>query len=591
MQNTLWDTAHLALLTLPRVTWRVLTLLLLSLPALAQVNAVLDRHQIDLNDSVRLSLEVTQPGPLQRPDFSVLDQDFRRIGSKKITISHRQGNRTRWQLLLRPKRAGTLTIPAIHAGAEHSSPVQLTVTRPDLSKNRALPTNRSKAATAITPASPSPATSPESLSQQPSPVASTPAFIENSLDYNETYEGSQLLYQVDLYHQQPLQRQDTLTEPFLAEALIIPLGEPHITQQQIAGQTYQRQRQHYAIFPDAPGQYQLPAPLFSASAANQQPWQTRGDALNIAVLPRANQTSQGYWLPARLLTLSEHFTPALATATEASAITRTLTLRAVGLPADRLPPLTSLQHPNAHIERIDLRLNDETSTQGITGSREEVIRITPYQAGTLTLAPIDIHWWDSQQDRAKIASLPARVIEVAAAKVATSPASGETETTPTHPIANYPPIRTQTDPPPTDSNTYPLLVISLSAISVLSLAGWLLTYRRLRRPARLTSTLAGSNANEQRLFDQLCQACRHNQGEQIAPRLVRWVQALAPHESINNSAAAVLYLDNATLRFLMLDLEQHLAGSQPLLWRGDLLLQALLTLRKRLLASNTKESP
>lgn len=93
-----------------------ISLLGLMFSASAAVNASLDQNHITQGEAIRLTLEYDGQTDTE-PDISQLNQDFQIVGQNKNTsiqiINNKMSSQTQLSLVLRPKRAGQLQIPAI----------------------------------------------------------------------------------------------------------------------------------------------------------------------------------------------------------------------------------------------------------------------------------------------------------------------------------------------------------------------------------------------------------------------------------------------------------------------------------------------
>ncbi|MFO6381238.1 protein BatD, partial [Pseudomonas aeruginosa] len=58
---------------------------------------------------------------------------------------------------------------------------------------------------------------------------------------------------------------------------------------------------------------------------------------------------------------------------------------------------------------------DQSTDQGLIGSREEREALVPEQAGRIELPALEVVWWNTREDRLERTSLPPRTLEVAAA--------------------------------------------------------------------------------------------------------------------------------------------------------------------------------
>ncbi len=548
-------------------------LMLITPAAHADVNTYLNKYSISIHDTVRLTIESSQQGQPQRPDLSILNQDFTLLGNKKITISSFQGNTrqatTRWQVLLRPNKTGQLQIPAFSINGKISAPMVLLVSGQ---------TN-----------------TPTTASSPPAQGSRAPIFIETTVDHTEAYEGSQLIYTVKLFHKEPLGKNATLSDPFINQALILPADDVKRSETLVKGQPYFLEERRYLIFPDEPGTHLIEPPLFSGTSLNDQYFESQGSEIEIAILPKANTNSQGYWLPLETLQLEESLDKSISLEPGSSLI-RTVTLTAHGLPAARLPSLSVLKNELADLELLETELDESFDDQGLVSKRTETIKITVKERGEVTLPPIDIHWWDTYEDRSKIASLPPVILQV-------SPSSRPLK--PLLPVSDNLPkttsllVEDETLPIATPAVakapiTHIPLIVFLACVSIISSLGWLYSYHHLRKLK--LNTLKKREASverqqekkkhtlslaEKNTFQALAMACQQNNVDISRLRLIEWAQHFWPEHFIENAEDISKLARNQTLDFLIIDLEQHLHSHEKSLWQGDLLLQAIETIRKR----------
>jgi hypothetical protein len=552
----------------------LLLFVLLASPVHADVNTYLNKYSISTQETVRLTIESTQQGQPQRPDLSVLNQDFDLLGSKQMTISSLQaGSRqatTRWQVLLKPKHAGQIKIPALSVNGEQADPLLLEVTG-QLPKE---PTNQSI-----------------------STVEGEPIFITTSIDHTEAYEGSQLIYMVKLFHKERLNKNAVLSDPFLNQALILPIEKIKQSEIQIKGQAYFLEERRYAIFPDEPGTHYIEPPLFSGTSASDQYFETQGNEIEIAIIPRANTNSQGYWLPLSMLQLEESIDQP-AVLEPGSSLIRTLTLTAHGLPAARLPSLSILKNELADLELIQTDLEESFDERGLVSRRIETVKITMKERGEVTLPPIDIHWWDTYEDQSKIASLPPVIFHVNSSAQSTSPLA-----TPAKKTVSLESIAAPESPTSDIQSTIPSqqspsqqipLIMFLATVSIISSLGWLYTYNNLRKVREKTQKKREALTERQKekkehthslaeknTFQALAMACQQDNVDISKLRLIEWAQHFWPDTLIQTLEDIIPLARNQTFDFLIIDMEQHLYSDEKPLWQGDLLLQAIEKLRLR----------
>lgn len=235
---------------------------------------------------------------------------------------------------------------------------------------------------------------------------------------------------------------------------------------------------------------------------------------------------------------------------------------------------TDLDGLYVEVEHLDL--TESMSPFGLVSSRREQISIEPLATGSFTLPPIDLHWWDVDLDRGRHASLPSHSFSVDAPPLI----EGSDD-------ANAAPAPAGTD------NHNRLLITLLTLTCVISSLGWLYSASRLRRfradnsalqlqekVRRQRKLLQTNERAERNTFQALAIACRQNSASLAKARLIEWAQNFWPEQNIDSLEAICDAACNQTLDVLILDLEQHLHDSAEL-WRGDLLLQSIDSLRRR----------
>ncbi len=122
----------------PRYLFAFLWFIVCLWPALSlatDVQATLDRTQVELGETVTLNLRVNGGGMAAAPDLGVLSKDFAVLGtSSNTSISIVNGSRSAQLTIgiaLRPLHTGTLTIPAMAFAGGTTQPLQLEVGAPD----------------------------------------------------------------------------------------------------------------------------------------------------------------------------------------------------------------------------------------------------------------------------------------------------------------------------------------------------------------------------------------------------------------------------------------------------------------------------
>lgn len=541
---------------------------LISLPLWAQLNAYPDRFSITEGESILLTVEIDQR-TATRPDFSPLTHDFHFLGSKQMTVSsYANGanqNITRWQILLRPRHAGDLQIPALQMNNEYSQPQQISVTG-------------THGATAL---------------------ISHDDYLESSVDSHEVYQNSQLLYSIRLFHRNDLPPMSSLSEPVIADVKIIPLGDTQQYTRQIKGQTYQVTEKSYALFPETTAAFTIPAAYFSAGPGTPE---LQAEPLLIEVLPPASQPQRGYWLPTTKLTLEEINSNPQNTLTLGESLIRTFKVSANGLLADQLPSVMSLRNELAKISIIDNQLEQQITPSGIVSSRTETVQITPLERGEITLPEILIPWWNIHQDHNATVSLPQQILNVMPI-----PQTAAIKPPPAQPQKEQVNLTAAQETAAADKEKRAqLLIWILAAIAIISSLGWLYSYTSQRRkkfdidhhdqsditpqsaptpPKQMPLAHNKQESNrkklnkilqaEQQAFNLAMQACYNDRPLEARLLILDWARLYWPHNQFNDSLDLSDLKKSKTLELLLIDMESYISGSESGQWSGDLLAKAL----------------
>src|SRR5690606_28782160 len=119
------------------------------------------------------------------------------------------------------------------------------------------------------------------------------------------------------------------------------------------------------------------------------------------------------WLPATNLTLVEAWSPQPQDAQLGEALTRSLLVKAEGLPSAQLPPVASPTVPGMRRYPGQPSRNDAVTENGGSGSRELREGLVATQGGALVLRPVELVWWNTVEDRLERSTLAERALQIA----------------------------------------------------------------------------------------------------------------------------------------------------------------------------------
>ncbi len=382
--------------------------------------AQVDRQEITLGETLRLTVSFDKQVLFGEPDFTHLETDFEIISrNRQSRFSNNNGKResyTHWILTLSPKKAGNLIIPSFSFKGEVSDAFEIIVSKPIYSK-----------------------------------ASRAQIYSEATLEKSSVYVQEQALLTLRLYTAVPLSNFE-MSELEIANAQVIPLNESQY-QKQLGGENYIVVENQYAIIPEKSGELTIPSVRHQGVARidyNRRRIAVATEALVLTIKPGPDQASNTLWLPALKVTLSDNWGDKKPTMTVGEPVTRTINLTALGLTAAQLPPLELEQKPDFKLYKDQPQLEDNTSPKGLMGRRTESMAIVPSTPGPLTLPEVKIQWWDIANDRMQTSILPSETFQVLPGTTSLAES-------------------TQPVPPPTDVASRPILsngMISDSAPTV-----------------------------------------------------------------------------------------------------------------------------
>lgn len=470
--------------------------------------ASLDRSQVNAGETVELTLESSDVTQFGKPDLSPLEAQFEVRGTRQVNQLNTLGDShasTRWIITLLPRRTGTLQIAPLQLGNLQSQALSLQV-------------------------SASPA--------QEQQTRLEPVFIEAELDQPQVYVQAQALLTLHIYHSVPLFDDSSLSPLLLNDARVEQLGEPRTYEKLINGVRHGVIEMRYAVYPQRSGPLQIPALTFSATLANppndqesapQTPRPGKlihvaSKALSLDVMPKpASYPADTPWLPARELSLSESWSPEPDQPQVGDSLTRTLTLRAQGLSSAQLPPLPLAEVNGLRSYPDQPQLSNQHVEQGLLGIREERQALVPTRTGLVELPALEVTWWNTQDNRLEVSSLPAHSLQVAnnPSLVVDTPAG-----TPQASVDN--------------SELWPWQLSTL-LLACTSLLGFGLWWRARSQPAVLRAAQTGPSPRS--LLDDLKRACQANDPQATRQALDAW--ARQQPETLAEMAARFIPLSDA----------------------------------------------
>jgi hypothetical protein len=378
----------------------VIAALLLTSFAQAQTTS-LRQQRIHAGDIAELIIEYEASIPsLYAIDTAPLEADFKVLDTRSRVTRVLKGKQTmhrmHWSVTLVPRRSGRLRIPALGFGDNHSDVLWLDVE----------------------PVSPALQTRQN-------------AFIEIEAIPHKPYPGQQTRIILRLLHNLDV-LDGRLEDPGIEQARVFRSGRDALYSRMRDGESFSVLERSILLIPESadtlaigPAGYRgviTPVNEPGGEVIQEDPRYIyrNSDALQLQVRELPSGFDREGWLPAQDLEMDLAWDEFPQPVTIGDSLGVTLTLQAVGLPAEALPADLLLRESN-HFRIYADQANRSTRVEGLARDAQLIGRLQQRhviiidQAGVVTLPQLRLTWWDVKRDAARVATLDATSITVAAA--------------------------------------------------------------------------------------------------------------------------------------------------------------------------------
>lgn len=509
-------------------------LLICAQTVFAGVSASVDRTQLSVGES--LTLTITKPSSDTQVNLQALNQDFEVFGtstSSSTTIYNgKMSSNYQTVTTLMPKHAGTVTIPALTVGSEHTQPITINIAK----------------------------TTATSAGGEHGNI-----FMRASVTNKNVYINSPIIYHLKLYFAEEIQS-GSLIPAKPKNFDLRPYGQQQNYSAQIEGKKYQVIEQQYMLTPKQAGKAIIPSMGFQGqvvsgnnnsffSFPSSKTIRMLSNPININVKPIPAGVNPDAWLPASKVTLTSQWSPQATALTTGQPITRTITLTAVGITANNLPDLTFNTPSNLNAYPDQPTTSESLENGQLVATKTYKIAYIPTQIGQVKFSKISVPWWNSLTDKSEVAQIAAQQFLAKAGKVL--PSLGMPTTTSAI-AANH---STGNMAAMTSSSQGNVLWKVLTALFALL---WLLTlligYLK-RRPARTVDTkeiIMPFQSSTKVLLKKIHQACQANDSAAIQAALLIWAKEKWDNNSLLSLGELSELLANPALTKALSALEKSL---------------------------------
>ena len=309
--------------------------------------------------------------------------------------------------------------------------------------------------------------------------------------------------------------------------VVLPQDRPQNTNEQISGVTYAGITETYTIYPQQPGDFQLPPAEIVVPYASAPPKATVAH-LTLPVLTfhadvPAAAKDLDYFLPTTQLTIQQKWSPSLKNLRAGDSIDRTIMVTATKMQAMLIPPLPLEAVNGIRVYQEEPIVQDQKTDRGefVYGRRTQSAKYFIRKEGDYTLPAIELKWWNLSTNRLVTAALPAVHFTATANTdyVAELPpeAAGVPQLRHVNPWTRY---------------KFWIRVVAPYCIAVLILL-WIV-WRYLPRIFRRLQVLRKRRAHsETAYFRNLQLACRHNHAMQAYDWFLKWLTLAYPGMTVH----------------------------------------------------------
>lgn len=390
--------------------------------------ATVNRNQVNLGESFRLTLSLIDATAISTPNVNRLKKDFtvhsQQKSSNTVITNGKMSSSTNWILTLLPKSEGQLIIPSIDIDTKEglltSRPIQIQVT-----KNQSSSENGG-IGDGIT--------------------------LTASVSNAEPFKGEPITYTVKLISRYELANinveklnvenaiVETLEEPEIRDAivdgvkikvlevstLITPLKEGSLTIPPIViqgGIPVKRQSRTRSFFDDDFDPFQM-----MRGFSRLEPFALSTEPVVLEVQPPVPEIFP--WLPAKSMQLKESWDESQELRV-GEPFTFTIKIDAVGLRASQLPSIKDYLTTNTSfkIYADKPETGERIVDHEVQSYRSDQFTLIPNEPGVATLPEIIIPWWDTTTNSAKYARIAEKQLSIEPATAASAAPNVETPST------------------------------------------------------------------------------------------------------------------------------------------------------------------
>lgn len=180
----------------------------------------------------------------------------------------------------------------------------------------------------------------------------------------------------------------------------------------------ERQRQiawRFLLFANTAGESEIGAVRWQGtivkSRLERAAFDKRSKPIRFTVVPPANSDNQ-WWLPAQQVSLEESWSDKVTELRAGDEVTRTLTVKSIGVLAGQIPTPNVLQSRALNQTLLSAKRTETVTPSGMQAKAEFVYRVKAQSPIPVFLDTVRMPWWNTQTNKAAEVIIPARRINV-----------------------------------------------------------------------------------------------------------------------------------------------------------------------------------
>lgn len=398
----------------------------------ASLSALINTQTVAVGDQFQLTV-TTDATTGSMPDLTPLQEHFQVLGTSQSMrtqiINGRQSQERSWIVTLSPKEQGQLTIPALSADGLTSKPLTINVVQPSaLPKSQGVPGVRIEAGVSganhyLYQEIPLIVRIETPLSIKRAELIA-PSGAEFELTQNGQDRTSRLMKNgqpVSVierhYHLRPQQSGTLTIPPFTIRGEV---DDPNARQGPFGRMPFGG-----SLMQDFPfGGSAFGGSLFNDMFNPGKPFAARTDPLSLEIKAAAGAEADEWFLPAKTVELKSQWQPENPQFRVGEAVTRQISILALGARPEQLPDLEFISPTGARVYVDDNATDTFSSAEGTIGRRVITTSVVPTTGGQITLPEITLNWWDTDAGETRTATIPAETITVSGSVAQSVEAAG-----------------------------------------------------------------------------------------------------------------------------------------------------------------------